>query len=146
MIVYFDTSALLKRYLREAGSDEVNAFLEDDHIFGSLVLTQVEMSAAFQKAVRMNIVSSKLAKEIWHDFLNDWQSFTRLRVMAGTIEKASDIAWKYSLRGYDSLHLAAALLWQETLGMQVTFAAFDRDLWLASQKAGLEAWPQGLVS
>jgi hypothetical protein len=30
--------------------------------------------------------------------------------------------------------------------MQVTFAAFDRDLWLASQKAGLEAWPQGLVS
>ena len=80
MIVYFDTSALLKRYLREAGSDEVNAFLEEDHIFGSLAVTHMEMSAAFQKAVRMDIVPSKLAKEIWHDFIDDWQSFTRLRV------------------------------------------------------------------
>jgi predicted nucleic acid-binding protein len=145
MIVYFDTSALLKRYLRETGSDEVNALLEEDHIFGSLAVTQVEMSAAFQKAVRMDIVSSKLAKEIWHDFIDDWQSFTRLRVTAGIIEKASDIAWKYGLRGYDSLHLAGALLWQENLGMQLTFAAFNHDLWLASQKAGLESWPTDLI-
>jgi predicted nucleic acid-binding protein len=146
MIVYFDTSALLKRYLRETGSDEVNALLGEDHIFGSLAVTQVEMSAAIQKAVRMDVVSSKLAKEIWKDFLEDWEAFTRLRVTAATIQKASDIAWKYGLRGYDSLHLAAAMLWQENLGMKLTFAAFDHDLWLAGNKADLESWPSDLVS
>lgn len=146
MIVYFDTSALVKRYLRETDSEMVIELLNGpDHLFGSNVIAQVEMSAAFQKAVRMNIASSAMATEIWGDFLEHWQVFARLRVTASTIEKATDIAWKYGLRGYDSLHLAAALLWQEMLGARVTFAVFDRNLWLASQNAGLEPWPAALA-
>jgi predicted nucleic acid-binding protein len=109
-------------------------------------MTQVEMAATFQRAVRMDIASSKLAAEVWQDFLDHWQSFTRLRIFAGTIERASEYAWRYDLRGYDSLHLAAALLWQETLGAQVTLATFDRELWLAGQKAGILSWPERLVS
>lgn len=147
MIVYMDTSALVKRYLREADSEKVIALLsEPDHLFGSSVITKVEISAAFQKGVRMNVVPSTMAAEIWGDFLDHWQAFTRLRVTAGSIEKASDIAWKYGLRGYDSLHLAAALLWQEALDTSVVFAAIDHDLLQASQKAGLEPWTPGLVS
>ena len=147
MIIYFDTSALVKRYLREADSEAVIAlFGEADHIFGSLVVTQVEIAATFQRAVRMEAASSKLAAEVWRDFLDHWQSFTRLRVFAGTIERASENAWKYGVRGYDALHLAAALLWQETLGAQITLATFDRELWLAAQKAGMVSWPAGLVS
>jgi len=147
MIVYFDTSALLKYYIREQGSDEVVTLMNDlDNVYGSIVVMQVEMAASIQKAVRMNSSSSKTASGAWKIFLDDWQSFTRLRVSAGTIERASEIAWKYGLRGDDSLHLTAALLWQETLGMQITFAIFDRELWQASQKTGLEAWPSGFVS
>lgn len=145
MIVYFDTSALVKRYLRETDSEKVIALInESENLFGSVVVAQVEMSAAFQKAVRMNIASSSMATEIWNDFLDHWQSFTRLRVTVGMIERASDIAWKYGLRGYDSLHLAAALTWQELLSVKVTFAVFDRNLWLASQNAGLDSWPAGM--
>ncbi len=141
MIVYFDTSALVKRYLRETDSDKVVALLNGSgHFFGSSVVAKVEMSAAFQKAVRMDIVSAAGAKEIWNDFLSHWQSFARLRVTEGTIERASDIAWKHGLRGYDSLHLAAAMFWQETLGMQVLIAAFDRDLRRVSRLTGLEVW------
>lgn len=141
MIVYMDTSALVKRYLHEADSEKVIALLSDpDHLFGSSVVTKVEISAAFQKGVRMNVIPSTMVAEIWRDFLDHWQVFTRLRVTAGTIERASDIAWKYGLRGYDSLHLAAALLWQEALDASVVFAAFDHDLLQASQQAGLEPW------
>jgi predicted nucleic acid-binding protein len=147
MIIYFDTSALVKRYLRELDSDKVIAlFNEGDHIFGSVVITQVEMAATFQRAVRMEAAASKLATEVWMDFLDHWQSFTRLRIFAGTIERASENAWKYNLRGYDSLHLAAALLWQETLGTQITVATFDRELWQAGQRAGMLSWPVDLVS
>jgi uncharacterized protein len=147
MIIYFDTSALVKRYLRETDSDKVvTLFNEGDHIFGSVVITQVEIAATFQRAVRMDAASSKLAAEVWGDFLDHWQSFTRLRIFAGTIERASENAWKYDLRGYNALHLAAALLWQETLGAQITLATFDRELWLAGQKAGILGWPADLIS
>ncbi len=147
MIVYFDTSALLKAYVQEKGSAEVLALMDEgNNLFGSTVLTKVEMVSAIQRAIRTTGSASINATKAWQDFLDDWDAFTRLRVTAVTIERASDIAWKYGLRGYDSLHLAAALIWQETLDTKVTFAAFDHTLLLASQKAGLEAWPQGLVS
>ena len=146
MIVYFDTSALLKAYVQEGGSKDVIALMDEgDNLFGSLVLTKVEMASAIQRAIRTTQSSPVSATNAWQDFLDDWESFTRLRVTTGTIEKASDFAWKYGLRGYDSLHLASALLWQETLGIKITFAAFDRDLWLASQKTGLDAWPPKLI-
>jgi len=147
MIVYFDTSALVKAYVQEEGSKEVIALMDDeDNLFGSIVLVKVEMASAIQRAVRVAGSPSSAAANAWQDFLEDWESFTRLRVAIGTVERASDIAWKYGLRGYDSLHLAAALLWQENLGIKLTFAAFDHDLWRASQKAGLEPWPAGLVT
>jgi len=46
---------------------------------------------------------------------------------------------------YDAVHLASALLWQEKLNMPVTLATFDRELWLAGQKSGMEVWPTELV-
>lgn len=147
MIIYFDTSALIKRYIREEDSDKVLAlFDETDNIVGSIVITQVEMAATLKRAVRMRISSPRIAANVWQDFLGHWQSFTRLRIFAGTIERASEAAWKYDLRGYDSLHLAGALFWQETLGVQITLATYDRELWIAAQKAGLESWPPELVS
>lgn len=141
MILYFDTGALLKGYVQENGSKEVIALLDEGgNLFGSIVLTKVEMASAIQRAIRATGSPSENASIAWQDFLDDWQAFTRLRVTAGIIERAGDIAWKYGLRGYDSLHLAAALLWQEALDASVAFAAFDRDLLQASQQAGLEPW------
>lgn len=146
MILYFDTSALLKAYVQENGSKDVIALMnEGDHLFGSIVLTKVEMASVLQRAIRVTGSSLETAVLAWQDFLDDWQAFTRLRVTAGIIERASDIAWKYGLRGYASLHLAAALFWQDALDTSVVFAAFDRDLLQASQKAGLEPWKPGLT-
>ncbi|MDL1944860.1 type II toxin-antitoxin system VapC family toxin [Chloroflexi bacterium CFX2] len=146
MIFYFGTSALLKAYVQENGSKEVIALMDEgDNLFGSIVLTKVEMASAIQRAIRATGSSSANAAITWQDFLDDWEAFTRLRVTAGIIERASDIAWKHGLRGYDSLHLAAALLWQESLDAGVVFAAFDHDLLQASKRAGLEPWPPGLI-
>lgn len=146
MILYPHTSALIKRYVAEAGSNEVSAFIEQAETVGSVLLTRVEMAAALSKAVRMNWVESREADSAWHDFLAHWQSFTRLSMTPSLAERAVRLAWEYGLRGYDAAHLAAALLWQETLEMPVTLATYDRELWLAGQKAGLTVWPAGLVS
>lgn len=148
MIVYFDTSALLKAYVQENGSNEVIAMMDaSENLFGSIVITKVEMASAIQRALRAIGLSSASPNAMiaWQDFLEDWDAFNRIRVSVATVEKASDLAWKYGLRGYDSLHLAAALLWRETLDVRISFASFDRNLWLVSRQAGLDPWPEGLV-
>ncbi len=145
MIVYFDTSALVKGYIEEAGSREVHALLDNKAIIpGSAILIEVEMAAALQKTVRLYHLNETLLVESWQDFLDDWSAFTHLQVSESLVGRASRIAFDYKLRGYDSLHLAAALLWQEALAAPVTLATFDRELWLAARDAGLEAWPEGL--
>jgi predicted nucleic acid-binding protein len=147
MIFYFDTSALVKRYVEETGSREVNALFEGENaILGSAIITRVEMAAALQKAVRLNNAPEALLAETWQDFLDDWNTFTRIQVSDALVERASRISFDYKLRGYDSLHLAAARLWQEKLNLPVTLATFDRDLWLAGREAGLSVWPEGLVA
>jgi len=146
MILYLDTSALVKRYIQEASTDEVIALLEGAGSVGSASLTKVEMAAAFEKTVRQGWVKRKIAMQAWQDFLDHWPSFTRLNTSSGTIDRASALAWEYGLRGYDAMHLACALLWKETLETPITMATFDRDLWQASKKAGLAVWPEALVS
>jgi len=146
MIPYLETSALVKQYVRETGTDEVIELVENAGTVGSASFTKVEMAAAFDKAVRQGWVKKKIALQAWQDFLDHWSSFNRLNISAGTIDRASTLAWDYSLRGYDAMHLACALLWKETLETQIAMATFDRDLWLASKKAGLAVWPENLIS
>ena len=142
MILYLDTSALVKRYVMEAGSKEVMALIEQADSVGSAVLTQVEMASALAKAVRLNWVEAIHAEIAWQDFLSHWQSITRLSVTPGLVERAARLAWQYGLRGYDATHFAAALIWQELLEIPVTLATFDRDLWQVAKKAGMAVWPE----
>ena len=144
MILYLDTSALVKRYVMESGSAEVNALIEHADTVGSVLLTRVEMASALAKAVRMNWVEARDAENAWQDFLSQWQTFTRLSVTPALVERASRLAWEHGLRGYDATHFAAVLSWQETLEMPITLVTFDRELWLAGQKNGLVVWPDGL--
>jgi hypothetical protein len=62
------------------------------------------------------------------------------------LKRDSRLAWEYGLRGYDATHFAAALLWQETLEMPITLATYDRELWLAANKAGMAVWPEGYIA
>jgi predicted nucleic acid-binding protein len=56
--------------------------------------------------------------------------------------RAEVLAWEHGLWGYDAVHLAAALAWQERVGSFIVLATFDRELWEAARQAGLTAWPE----
>ena len=146
MIVYIDTSALVKRYIQEANCWDVVTLLDQADLAGSILLTRVEMASAFSKAVRMKWLDLQASEEAWQDFLVHWRSFSRLVVTQPLTDRASRLAWDYGLRAYDATHLAAALLWQETLETPVTLATYDRELWQAGQKAGLSVWPENMAA
>lgn len=141
MIVYLDASALVKRYVREAGSSEVGELIAGATLAGTAVITRAEVAAALAKAVRMGALGRDEAAVALEAFRRQWADFVRLQLGEATIVLADALAWEHGLRGYDAVHLAAAAFWQQ-MGEPVTLATFDRQLWLAAQKAGLMVWPR----
>lgn len=144
MIIYLDTSALLKQYIQEDWSEEVEKLLGIVDGSGTSIITYPEMASAIARSARMGLFPSDEAQAAWKDFLADWEFLTRLKVSSQVTEWAAKLAWEYGLRGYDAMHFASARLWQETLDAPITLATFDRDLWLAGQQTGMSVWPEGL--
>jgi uncharacterized protein len=65
----------------------------------------------------------------------------RIRITELLIARADDVARTFRLRGYDAVHLAAALEWHERIEKPITVATFDQDLWRAAGEAGLDRFP-----
>lgn len=143
-IIYLDTSALVKKYVDESGSSDVQKLIKSADHSGTSWITRTEMAAALSRAVRMKLFSASEAEVAWNKFLDEWSALSRLKVSGQIIDHAASLAWAYPLRGYDAVHLASAMLWQETLEAPITMATFDRELWAAGKKAGLKVWPEEL--
>jgi uncharacterized protein len=144
VIVYVDASALVKRYVAEVGSGEVNALIAGASGVGTAVISHVEVSSALAKAARMRLFSREEAASALKVFNSEWESLIRLQLTEVLISRAATLAWEHGLRGYDAVHLAAALFWQDMLGDPVTLASYDRQLWEAAKVTGLIAWPESL--
>jgi predicted nucleic acid-binding protein len=138
MILYMDTSALVKRYISEAGSDKVVDWMTAADFIGTSLITRVELVSALTRAIRGNRLPAQDIQEALDDFRADWFSFQHVNIDEALIERADSLASKYGLRGYDAVHLACALIWQDLLGVPISFAAFDSELIVAAQKSGLE--------
>ncbi len=146
MNLYLDTSALIKRYVRETGSQEVTALLQQSEIIGTAMVTYVETTATFAKIVRMGLQNQVVVHDKLRIFHRDWRHITQVPVTERLIVLAGDLAWKYQLRGYDAVHLAAAIIWQELLSAPILFATFDKRLWQAARDARLTPFPDNLSS
>ncbi len=144
MIAYFDASAVVKRYLVEAGTAELQRFSQGVSLAGTSLLSRAEVSAAIARASRLGIITPNQALGALKSFRGHWLEFLRIRVEEGTMAKADELAWDRGLRGFDAVHLASALAWRESLGESPTFATFDRQLWSAAREEGFPAWPDKL--
>lgn len=144
MIVYFDSSALVKRYIAETASAQVETLLAEAIVTGTSLISRAEVSAALAKAVRMNWLTRDLAGQSLRVFRTQWNNLIAVEVTEAVVTQADALAWEHGLRGYDAVHLASALLWQNGLSETVTLATFDKPLWAAAQLVGLEVWPEAL--
>jgi predicted nucleic acid-binding protein len=141
VIVYLDASALVKRYVAEAGSSEVEALIAEARAAGTAVLSRAEVAAALAKAARVGLVTRAAALKALEAFNADWEQLIRLQFGEPLAARAGALAWEHGLRGYDAVHLATALVWRETLGEAVVVATYDRELWRGAQASGLSPWP-----
>lgn len=141
MILYLDASALIKRYILEKFSEDVNSWINAADMVVTSLLTRVEIAAAISRAGRMELISTPETLAALHQFRSEWESFYRLQITESTIVRGDTLAAEYNLRGYDATHLASALMWQETLGIPVTLASFDNQLIEAAREIQMDFLP-----
>lgn len=145
-VYYFDTSALIKRYVQEKGTIWVTGLTRRSagHDLNTVSLTGPEMIATFFRKARGGAITRVEAIKVASNFRVDWQQqYQVLFVSNSIINLAMTIAEKHALRGYDAAHLAAALeLHQDRQAMRLpalTFVSADVEQLQAAQAEGLVA-------
>jgi predicted nucleic acid-binding protein len=141
-----DTSALIKRYLAEAGTSEVLELLSRASLSGTAAITRAETAGVFSRALSRGLLTQEQLERKIGEFRNDWPGYLRFRISERVIRDADYLAIQYSLRGYDAVHLASALVWKERISDPITFATFDDTLWRTAGKEGFGIFPASLPS
>ncbi|HEX5760985.1 MAG TPA: type II toxin-antitoxin system VapC family toxin [Thermoanaerobaculia bacterium] len=133
MILYLDTSSLVKLYVSEEGSDEVWRLVAEASLVATSVLAYPEARSAFARLRREQAVTAREAERLKADLEQDWPRYLALDVGEPVWRRAGDLAERHALRGFDSLHLASFLsLASAGLGEAVRFSAFDERLNVAA--------------
>lgn len=139
MILYLDTSALVKLWTREPGWAQVDEAIRAANMLGTSVVTYAEMCAAFARAERERRWTLAEHEAAIRDLDRTWPGLTRVRVSNALAHEAGDLARRHRLRGFDAIHLASALkLGRQVLGEQVAFACFDERLVAGGRAERLE--------
>lgn len=127
-MIYFDSTALVKRYIEEDGSDEVNGLLEkqSDAVVSRLAYPEI-MSAITcrHKAKEIETGAFELIKKA---FKSDWAFFVVIEFHAVVFQFIDEMVAKYALKGADSVHLCSALWLRRATGEDVVFVASDLEL------------------
>ena len=143
-IYFFDSSAIVKRYVPETGSAWVQS-LTDPAIGNLLYLVRITgaevVSAVTRRQKRGQITAADAASSL-AAFRRDFTlGFLTVEVLPPLVESAMDLAERHGLRGYDSVQLAAALALRDLClasGLPAPiFIAADAELNAAATAEGL---------
>lgn len=141
MILYLDTSALVKRYFKEPYSDELLLkWMEATEVMTSSV-AYAETLASFYRKKREAGLKDNLIRKIADSFCRDWKSFIRVELSNELNEYIDTAVAKYPLRGFDAIHLASAMIIHERLKHDFIFVCFDQRLIHAAQTEGIKTFP-----
>jgi len=143
-ISYPETSALVKHYVVEVGSDWIRTLLKPDRtptVFTSH-LTVVEAVCAFARRRREGVRSPEHHARILTSFDYDAKYlYNLLAVAPAVVHTARSMADQHPLRAYDAVQLASAWLANEKLVQArrppLTFICADERLLAVAQAEGL---------
>ncbi len=141
---FFDSSAIVKRYLSETGTAWVEGITNlktGNNTFLARITCVETVSAVARRARGGSITQADAQKALSlfrHDFSNNYY---KIEITATLLNDAMQLAEKHFLRGYDAVQLAAALELrvelQATGATNLTFVSADDALNLAASVEGL---------
>ena len=111
---YYDTSALVKQYLHEAGSNRVLELLKSGEKVYTASLTYAETHAAFSQRSREGRLKRQTTRRLALRFDRDWESYDIVVLSENVLQLARQMLYRHPLRSADAIHLASALLLART--------------------------------
>ena len=139
-LLYLDTSALVKIYISERGSERMMELASGDaNSLATCAITQVEFHSAVDRRRRMEDLDEDEAERAVERFNMRFRSaFFRHAVDDQTLDLACALVHRYALRAYDAVQLAACLfLLRLSARDDLTFISADRRLLTAARAEGL---------
>ncbi len=138
MIVYSDTSALVKALLLEIDTERVRSWFGRAEQVASSVITYAEACAALARRDRLHGPDSAALRAQVATLDANWSEFIVIPVDEHAAGRA---ALAHGLRGMDAVQLSAALglrafVTEYAPDARVAFAAFDRELLEAAKREG----------
>ena len=134
MTLYLDTSSAIKLYVLEAGSDVVHELVRDAAVVATSAITYAETRAALARLRRERALTIRKFIAAKREFEEQWPSFMTFDATNALCRMAGELAERYRLRGFDSVHLATFAEVARRAGPRETrFSSFDDRLNQAAQ-------------
>ncbi len=121
---YFDTSVLVKRYVKEPGSSASKKLFQR-HRFLSSALAPVEVLSALSRRRSAGEISQRDFLAIRSRLHKDRDYWELVEVGPIVLSQAEELVQKAGLRTLDALHVASALTFQAASGLTVPFITAD---------------------
>ena len=126
MIVYLDTSSLVKLYVQEAHTALVKKWVEEAEIVATCRIAYPETMSAISRRFRQGDLTEKQYDSLVAKFSNEWERFAAVdfdELEAGRLVNL------YGLRGFDAVHLSSAKLLKAVHNdVSLSFSSFDEKL------------------
>lgn len=134
MIAYFDTSAVVPILVGEAASEHARRLWTDATRVVSCLLLYAEASAALAAAHRQRRLDDRSLRAAFAGLEALFGELHPMHVDELLVRRAGTLSSRLGLRGYDSVHLAAA---ERLADEELLFVAGDRALCAAAREVGL---------
>lgn len=131
---YFDTSTLVKRYVREKGSVRVRRLMMSDTPATSR-LSEVEVASALGRRAREGAFST--TDRALAALVADLPAIIVVELTLEVSARARMLLQRHPLRTGDAIQLASCLYLQQQLGEPIEIVSFDDRLTAAARREGL---------
>lgn len=121
---YFDTSVLVKRYVKEQGSTSARRLLQRYRVLSSAV-TPVEIMSALSRRRKAGELTQRDFLAIRARLHKDRPYWELVEAGATVLTQAEDLVQKTGLRTLDAIHVASALTFQTASGLTIPFITAD---------------------
>ncbi len=139
-VYYLDTSALVKLYVREPGTDQMLRLADPagGHTLAVLGLTRVEFRSAVRQRERAGDVARNIADNLIDSMDRHLANFFLVQPITDlVIQEAAALLDRNALRAYDAVQLAGCIMLRARLGRHATFVCSDRQLLKAAEDEGM---------
>lgn len=134
MILYLDTSSLVKLYVQEPHSSSVKKWAREAEIVATCRIAYPETMSAISRRFRQGDLSKKELDQLTAKFSDEWGHFVGIDF--DELE-AGRLVTLYGLRGFDAVHLSSAkLLKVSQHNISLSFSSFDEKLNSAAAAEG----------